>query len=1225
MRISTSRTLALVLNILFALAHRPGIAADWSPIFQGAELYGVGEWPAAATNRGGLGTSVASGDLNGDGRPDLVVTNSRTHTGTAGNTVSVLLHTANTALPTLFQPKANVVALTGVTSVVTADMNLDGNLDVVVGGTVDSIAVLLGNGTGALGAPTTFAVRRAAIGALKVADVNDDDLPDVILPRDGVTPEGISVLLGIGGGALGTAVGYSSGVSVSATPQFVATGDVTGDGNIDAVLVGSGFGVTILQGDGLGGFTALSTLPTVASSSVDVEIGLLNADAIPDVVVSELGTRGVSVLIGTGGGSFMPYVHYPFTHPSGEVSLVDFDKNGSLDIIATASVGTDDSVTLLLGNGNGTFGAPTYHVASPSLFRSTVADVDMDGWVDIVAPTNSVTYDDRAHTVSILRANGAGGFRSAIENLQGRKPFREATADFNRDGMLDVIASDSMGVTVGLGNGDGTFVALPKMNLVFDPGTVLAVDWNRDSKPDFAVQPKAGGGNQVFGYLGQGDGTFAVMPLFTLSGYMVFSRSAADMNRDSRPDLIVSIAMTDVTVLTQDPGGTSFTPAGGGGPTSGTVQSLCTGDWSRDGNLDVAVATASGINVFLGSATGAIGSTPLVLMAGRSYRDVCSGDFDRNGTLDLAGIESVAGQSGTRGIDVFLGDGLGGFGAPTSLPTLEQNGYAIESWDANVDGKPDLIASQLADASGAFLGVHASVEAWIGSGGGTFGSSVAYSIGLTQPGNVTAPYFTSGDVTRDGVPDILAPSILNFAGSNVLHTVPSIVPTRGPGLGPRADYGSPQARRVAMGDLNRDGIPDVVSGSPVTPGVKVRLGTAAGTLGPSVTLAQSLSVSQLGLADVNRDGILDLVTSRTGLDLPDLVSCMLGLGDGTFGPRIDNATALVLDFAIADMNRDGITDLVVGQPTMGGGLIRILLGTGDGTFNAQASSLVSGVKDLETADVNRDGIPDVIVVGGELNVVYGNGDGTLTVATPAPVGTSTLQSVCVADIDRDGYTDLAASDLNNQILYAFGAANPPFTSFATSPVPSNGLDIQAGAAKSDGRLYLYLSTLSNELIVLAQGTPGHFTPVATYATGADPQAIALTDLNRDGALDVVTANATSGNLSVFLHNAALVTGVDTAPPVTSYVRLSQNFPNPFNPATTIRFALSQTEHVRLCVYDIQGRLVATLVNGVVPAGQHSVPWQGRTDNGSSVASGVYFCGLSTASGHRESRSMVMLK
>src|SRR6185503_2688579 len=115
------------------------------------------------------------------------------------------------------------------------------------GGAVDSIAVLLGTGTGTLGAPTTYPVRRTAIAGLKIADVNDDEWPDVILARDGVIPEGISVLLGVGGGVLAPAVGYSSGLSGTATPSFVATGDVTGDGKEDVVVVGNGFGVAILQ------------------------------------------------------------------------------------------------------------------------------------------------------------------------------------------------------------------------------------------------------------------------------------------------------------------------------------------------------------------------------------------------------------------------------------------------------------------------------------------------------------------------------------------------------------------------------------------------------------------------------------------------------------------------------------------------------------------------------------------------------------------------------------------------------------------------------------------------------------------------------------------------------------------------------------------------------------------------------------------------------------------
>ncbi len=1220
-----------LLCILLSLANRP-VQAAWPPVFRGPELYGAGDWPAGAATRGGLPAGIASGDLNGDQLPDIVVSNNSNFDFSGpGNTISVLIHYSDFTSPVLFQPKSNYRAVTSPAGLSTADMNRDGNLDVIVSSNgADSLAVLLGNGTGALGAPTVYSVPRTSVAGLKVADVNADGWPDVVLARDNAAPDGISVMLGTGGGALGPPIGYASGLPIPAVISFLATGDVTGDGMVDVVAADGqgGSGVVVFQGNNTGAFTAMGVFPDVPSSSlVDVEIARLNADAIPDLVVSWFnGTmKGMAVLIGTGAGAFMPYAHYPTTHDVGEISLADVDKDGRVDVVASGTGGADNTVTLFHGNGDGTFGAPTYYVATQVLYRSTLADVNVDGWPDLVAPVYTLAYAPLAHTVAVLLGDGAGGFLDGTENLQGRKPFREAMADFNRDGKLDVIASDSMGVTVGLGNGDGTFVALPKMNLTFNPGTIVVADWNRDGKSDFAIQRQ--GTTQVFGYIGMGDGTFVASPYFSLFTSVIFPRSVTDMNHDGRPDLVVGNGPSSLGVLTQDPGGTTFTMTGPTSSMSGTIQSLATGDWNRDGNPDVAVATNIGIDMSLGTGGGAISAVPNNLFAGRSYRDVCAGDFNRDGLPDLAGIEAAAGQTGVHGINMMLGNGAGFFPGGNSFLILEQNGYRIESWDANADGAPDIITSQLND-SNEFLPqtVLANMEVLLNNGNGTFGYALAHSLGLSSLSSVTSPYFASGDVTGDGLPDLVSPSLLSPPTSAYgLKTLRSIAPVRGAGLDPRVDYSAPQANRVAIGDLNRDGIPDVVSGSPTTPGVTVRLGNELGGLGDGTAVSQSLGVRQVGLADFNGDGIPDLVTSRTGLGAPEVVSCMLGIGDGTFGPRLDNPTVDVLDFAIADMNRDGRPDLVVGQPNAGGSFIRVLLGNGDGTFTPQAASSVSWVYDLDTADVTRDGIPDVVVAGGVLSVLYGNGDGTLSASSEVSVGTTTLQAICVADFDRDGYSDIAVTDLGGHVIVGWGSAAPPFSSYVTSSLPFSAWDIQVGAAKVDGQPYLYLSTLSNEVAILKQGAPGAFTVWGTFPTGVNPEALELADLNRDGALDVVTATSSSGNISVFLHGAKIVTGIESERVAALPIRLWQNYPNPFNPNTTIRFSLRRADRVRLTVFDVQGRTVATLVDEVRRAGDHSVIWRGRTDDGTPVASGLYFYRLSTAGGSEESRRMILLK
>ena len=132
--------------------------------------------------------------------------------------------------------------------------------------------------------------------------------------------------------------------------------------------------------------------------------------------------------------------------------------------------------------------------------------------------------------------------------------------------------------------------------------------------------------------------------------------------------------------------------------------------------------------------------------------------------------------------------------------------------------------------------------------------------------------------------------------------------------------------------------------------------------------------------------------------------------------------------------------------------------------------------------------------------------------------------------------------------------------------------------------------------------------------------------DRDGRLDVAATNSTSGAIAIFLHAKSTVTGVVTMPEAAQApARLGQNYPNPFNPLTTVRYETKQPGRVRLAVFDVQGRLVKTLVDGAVPAGEHTVPWNGQTYTGSAAASGVYYYRLSTESGYVESRRMVLMR
>jgi len=153
---------------------------------------------------------------------------------------------------------------------------------------------------------------------------------------------------------------------------------------------------------------------------------------------------------------------------------------------------------------------------------------------------------------------------------------------------------------------------------------------------------------------------------------------------------------------------------------------------------------------------------------------------------------------------------------------------------------------------------------------------------------------------------------------------------------------------------------------------------------------------------------------------------------------------------------------------------------------------------------------------------------------------------------------------------------------------------------------------------------GALSIVGSYTIANIPEALVLGDMNRDGVIDVVSVGSGTSQLGVTLHGPGTITGVAAATAPARRVRLDQNYPNPFNPWTTIRFAVPERSRVRLTIHDVSGRLISVLENGVMPAGEHSIPWRGLTDDGRPVASGVYFYRLATESG-TESRRMVVAK
>ena len=309
----------------------------------------------------------------------------------------------------------------------------------------------------------------------------------------------------------------------------------------------------------------------VKSNPTSVTAAHLNDDGAVDVldlVVSNHSTNTVSVLLGNADGTFLAKGEFEVGAGPRSGTSADFDEDGNADF-AVAVGSPFSNIAVLLGNGDGTFQTKRNFPVGSGPSSVVSADFDGDGDVDL-AVTNF-----GAHDVSVLLGNGDGTFQAARNYsvlVAGTNPHRIIAEDLNTDGKMDLatanIGSDLSrfpgGVAVLLGNGDGTFQDARKVLNHFFDNSVAAADFNDDGKKDLAATGHGCcGGGAVSVALGNGDGTFQPTQRFVVgSGHTIpTSVASAHLNRDDEMDLVVSNSATDnVSVLTGNGDGT-FQPA----------------------------------------------------------------------------------------------------------------------------------------------------------------------------------------------------------------------------------------------------------------------------------------------------------------------------------------------------------------------------------------------------------------------------------------------------------------------------------------------------------------------------------------------------------------------------------------------------------------------------------------------------------------------------------------
>ena len=354
-----------------------------------------------------------------------------------------------------FPPSRNAVGA-GPFAVAAADLNGDGKLDLVTANQdSNDVSVLLGNGDG-----TFQAQRRFAAGSLPssvvVADLNRDGLPDIATANAG--SGNVSVLLGNGDGTFRPQQRFP----VGALPFAVAVADLNRDSLPDLVTANkSSNDVSLLLGNGDGTFQAQRRM---ALNEDDLPGALTladpNGDGTLDLVVANSGTNGVSVLLGTGDGTFQAQRRFPTGDTPVGVAAADLNRDGRLDLVTANLISND--VTLLLGTGDGAFQAGRGFAAGRNPRAIAVGDLNGDGKLDLVV-TNQTD-----NQVSVLLGTGGSSFLPARRFATGPPPspfgriglpVSVAVADLNGDGAPDIVVANyySNEVWVLFGNGDGTF------------------------------------------------------------------------------------------------------------------------------------------------------------------------------------------------------------------------------------------------------------------------------------------------------------------------------------------------------------------------------------------------------------------------------------------------------------------------------------------------------------------------------------------------------------------------------------------------------------------------------------------------------------------------------------------------------------------------------------------------------------------------------------------------
>ncbi len=667
---------------------------------------------------------VTTGDLNGDGRNDIVWLESPI--SSSSNLVHVLLANANgqyLSAPDLTLP-FHPTAIHCILEDVTGDQHLDLVCASVASNYTDlSLITYPGKGDGTFASPVQMrALTQTGFVPIlaRAGDLNGDGIPDVLLMN--AYGGGILPYLSDAHGGFRAAPSFPGSFNYS-VPTLT---DLSGDGKLD-VLWPTGPRVNLGNGDGT------FSLPVHYDPGLDSNcaFGDVDHDGHLDAACTWYdngdadGYIHLTMLHGNSDGSFNPTPLFTRTFGNGEndydgistilapVLVADLNGDGLADIVSRSG----DGYCVLLGGANITWNGPPQQFVTASFqaqeelsgyYGISIADINGDGLPDIVAigPNGLyLTYAQRDGTLSSAPAPEVGQVSTSATLI-----------DVNGDGNLDVVSAGDTALKLSLGRGDGTFSApqpIPSTDnfgrVNYIAPSILSGDFNGDGKQDLlATGSVAAYTSQAYILFGHGDGTFdAPKPTPVSLGKI------ADLNTDGRSDVISiqnNASSANLLIASLSRGDGTFTTVSTNLPAEFVFGSFAfasagpaLADFGHSGHLDVATASYNHAYVLPGHGDGTFNASvsPLALpdlpgLTKVGARDVAAGDFDHDGNPDLAvlvqyntGTYSIS--SSSSAVWVFYGKGDGTFSSAVLAGTFNRTAETLTAGDLDGDGLSDLV------------------------------------------------------------------------------------------------------------------------------------------------------------------------------------------------------------------------------------------------------------------------------------------------------------------------------------------------------------------------------------------------------------------------------------------------------------------------------------------------------------------------------------------------------